>query len=201
MITINLLPESARKVRTVSLHDLPRSPLALVIGGALIGLWLVLAAAKGLYQTRLGQLKTRMQQLQPTQGEAEALRASVDTLRTQQQLYQRISQARSQWARSLNALSDVVPDGLWLRELVIEPKEKVEFKGSIVAQGGEEMVRLRRLVQDLKSDPRFLMPGWDLQIDSIKSVPDGQIEVLEFAMTYNPAQRQPARKPSTKKKR
>jgi len=172
----------------------------LVIGGALIGFWLVLMAAKGLYQIRLGQLKTRIQQLQPKQAEAETLRTSVETLRTQHQLYQRITQARSQWARSLNALSDVVPDGVWLRELVITPTEKVELKGSVVAQGGEEMVRLRRLVQDLKADPRFLMPGWELQIDSIKSVPDGQIEVLEFAMTSSPAQRQPASKPGKKRR-
>lgn len=199
MITINLLPELARKPNPTSLQQFPRSPLAIGLIGCLLGLSVLLLGAKGVLQARLKGLTTRLQQQQPQKAQADALRASVNALRDRNELYQRLHRERSDWTQRLSALVDVTPDGVWLTDFEFDPDEGLTLQGSAIGSGGEEMVRIRRFVQDLRSHPAFAALIKDVQIESIKSALDGDVEIVKFSLTGQLSQA-PAKKPKGSKR-
>lgn len=194
MITINLLPESFRKPKTNSLQQFPRSPLAIGLVGCLVGVWVLLFGTQLVLRARLKVLTARVHQQQPQKTEAEALRASVSALRDQHDLYQRLSRERSDWTQRLSAISHVTPDGVWLTDFAFDPDEGLKLQGSAVGNGGEEMIRVRRFVQDLRSHPAFASLIKDVQIESIKSVLDGDVEIVKFVLTAQ-SSAAPAKKP------
>lgn len=183
MITINLLPESARKPQTTSLQQFPRSPLAIGLVGCLLGLSVLMLGAKVVLQARLRGLTATLQQQQPQKAQAEAVRASVTALQDRDKLYQRLSRERSDWTQRLSALAEMTPDGIWLTDFAFDPDEGLALQGAAIGNGGEEMIRIRRFVQDLRSHPAFAALIKDLQIESIKSVLDGDVEIVKFALT------------------
>lgn len=194
MITINLLPESARKPQTTSLQQFPRSPLAIGLVGGLIGVSVLLLGAKVILQARLKGLTATLQQQQPQKAQAEAVRASVTALQDRYKLYQRLSRERSDWTQRLSALADMTPDGIWLTDFAFDPEKGLTLQGAAIGNGGEEMIRIRRFVQDLRSHPAFAALIKDVQIESIKSVLDGDVEVVKFALTGQLSQPPPKTK-------
>ena len=183
MIRINLLPEAYRKTSTATIQPLYRSPLAilivvlLILGGA--GLWGTFIIRQAQYQ----QLQAKQKRLESKYQELTELLGIVQKLQSEQTVLDRLVRGRSQWARSLNRLSDTTPDGVWFTDLSLDPMKGLIIQGSAVSQGGEEMVRIGRLVQDLKVDPDFSSAIRDVQIESIKSVQEKEIDVIEFTLT------------------
>lgn len=183
MITINLLPSAYRKPKANSLQQLPRSPLTLVVVGFLVLTTAGLLVFKGIQHARVVRLKIQIDRLSNAQAEASKLLQTVQHLREQYSMYQRLNRDRSQWAKRLNAVSDVLPDGIWLTDLSYEPsRNSMTVEGSAVGGGGDEMIRIGNFVQALKTHPNFSSIAKDVQIESIKSIPDGEIEVVEFEL-------------------
>lgn len=189
MITINLLPEAYRKAKATTLQELPRSPLAILLVMVLVGLGLCFGGVVQVRKARLAQLTSRLQQLQVKKTAIDSLKTAVQQLRDQQQAFERLSHERSQWAQYLNRLSDVTPEGVWYMDLSLDILQKgLTLRGLAVSQSGEEMVRIGRLVQELKADPTFSHAVKNIQIESIKSAQDqdqekeGQIELVEFTI-------------------
>ena len=182
MITINLLPEAYRKAESSSIQQFPRSPLALLAAGVLVGIWLALLAVQGIRQVQLARLTARFQQLKPQKTAVDELNASTKALRDQRAVFQRLDRERSQWASRLNVLSTVTPEGMWFTELSLDQQQKLILQGSAIARGGEEMAYLSRLVQDLKADPGFTSVVKEIQIESIKNVQEGEIELMQFTL-------------------
>ena len=183
MITINLLPESYRKPKASPIEQLPRSPLTLIVVGGLVGVTALLGVVWQIRQAHAAVLAGQLNSLQPKKMEVDKLMAAVQTLRDQHAVYGRLRDARSRWALLLNALSDVTPEGVWFTDLSVDQQRGLTIQGSAIGGGGEEMVRIGRLVQDLKADPRFTALVQDTQIESIKSLQDGEIEVISFTLT------------------
>jgi len=183
MIGINLLPESYRKPPSSPVQRFHRSPLMLLVLGTMAGLVLFLVGIMQIRQARFGQLTARIQQLESQKTVVDELRAAVQKLRDQQAVFQRLGYERSQWARRLNLLSDLIPAGVWFTDLSLDQLRGLVIQGSAMSEGGEEMVRIGRLVQDLKVDPVFSAMVRDVQIESIKSVQEKEIEMVEFTLT------------------
>jgi len=183
MITINLLPETYRKSPASSVQRFHRSPLMLLVVGTMAGLVLFLSGVMQIRQVRLAQLTARIQHLEPQKAVVDELRTTVQKLRDQQEVFQRLGHERSQWARRLNLLSDLIPEGAWFTDLSLDQLRGLVIQGFAIGRGGEEMVRIGRLVQDLKADPVFSAMVRDVQIESIKSVQEKEIELVEFTLT------------------
>ena len=182
MITINLLPEAYRKPRVSSIQQFPRSPLAMLATGVLVGMWLLLLAVQGIRQVQVARLTARLQQLKPQQTSIDELNASMKTLRDQHAAFQRLDHERSQWASRLNVLSNVTPEGMWFSELSLDRQKTLILHGSAIARGGDEMAYLSRFVQDLKADPGFSSVVKEIQIESIKSAQEGEVELMQFTL-------------------
>lgn len=194
MITINLLPEGRRTSAASPLQQFHRSPLVLVgvIGmAAVTGLLLLLRTVR---QQQLTRLTARVQQLEAKKNDVNALKTALQQFREQQASYQGLAEGRSRWARRLNVLSDVLPDGVWLTGLTLDPANGLVIQGAAVEQGEEVMAQIGRLVQALKDDPDFSQAVRDVQIESIKSTREGDLDVTQFALICEMARASAGRK-------
>ena len=183
MILVNLLPEAYRKPKVAPIQQFHRSPLALLFGAALLSSLILLGLLFQMHQAHLAGLTSRLRQLEPRKAAVDQLQTSIRALQNQQDVFARLMRERSRWARYLNTLSDAVPNGVWFTDLSFDPLKGLVIQGSAINQGGEEMVRIGRFVQDLKSDTAFAVTFQDIQIESIKSVQDQEMELVEFTLT------------------
>ncbi len=183
MITINLLPGSYRKPKESSVHQLARSPLAFLAAVGMIGIVLLLVMATRLHRVRLAAIEGQLQQVRSRKASVDALVASIQGLRDQKVSLERVIKSRSQWARHLNQLSNVTPEGVWFTDLLVDVEKGLVIQGAALGHGGEEMVQIGRLAQDLKTDPALSAAVRDIQIQSIESVQDKETEVIKFTLT------------------
>ena len=183
MLTINLLPESYRQPVTSPMQQFHRSPLALALAGVMVGCAALLFAGMQMRQTTLAGLDGRMQQVAAKKAAVDGLNSLLKDLREQHAVFERLSHARSQWAHHLNVLSNVTPEGVWLTDFALDPEKGLVIQGSALAQGGQEMVRITKLVDGLKSDVRLAQALQNIQIESIKRMKQDQLDVVEFTLT------------------
>ncbi len=184
MIKINLLPDSYRKPSASSASQLARSPLALLILGTMAAMVVLLVTTTNISRARLAIVQAKLAQLEPRKGQMEVLVKSVQQLRDQKAVFEQLIQSRSQWARHLNCISDVTPGGVWFTDLQIDPDKGLTLQGSAITEGGEEpMMQIGRFAQDLKSDKAFSSAVHDIQIQSIETTQDSDVEVVRFTLT------------------
>lgn len=183
MTTINLLPESYRKPKESSLLLFVRSPLAFLIGALLAGLVGFLLLGSRLRRDTLNRLQVHIQQVEGSRAAVEQLAASVQKLREQKATLEQVIKSRSRWARHLNRLSDSTPQGIWFTDLLLDSDKGLVIQGSAIGKGGEEMVQIGHLAQELMADPGFSATVKDIRIQSIESVQEREVEVIKFTLT------------------
>ena len=181
MLKINLLPESSGRSSRAALQQLPRLPIAkiLAVGLVLFPLLLWLPTALGRYE--LKRLTAAIKRLEPKQQELERLQQSLGGLRAQESAF-RILRGQRVWAKRLNTLSDLTPDGIWLSDLLLDFEKGLTIQGFAIGQGGSETGSIGRLVQSLKDSPDFASATKDIQIESIKRTQDRDVELLQFTL-------------------
>lgn len=190
MLKINLLPESARKAGLSPIEQLHRMPLIWIAVALMVVVALSLVVRVGIGHRALAELNAKIQVLQPKKLEVDQIQRLLSRLRAQETAFHGLKKGQGLWSKRLNVLSNVTPDGVWFTELTLNPTQGLMIQGSAIEQGGSEMVNVGRLVQDLKADPDFASAVKDIQIESIKRVQDGAIEVVQFTLAC--ALREPA---------
>jgi Tfp pilus assembly protein PilN len=180
MITVDLLPESYKKERPSQIQQFHRSPLALLFIVILAGSWLLLTGFASFRQFRINRLTHKAKALSAKYSKAQSLKNSVEELQNQRSVFQKLEKDRTHWANRLSAISSITPDGIWLTELSYDPQKEFSVQGSAVGQRGQEMVSIGRFVQDFKSSPELASLSANLQIESIKTRQDKEVEVVEF---------------------
>ena len=184
MLKINLLPEGARKAALSPIEQFHRTPLMWILVGAMAAFPASLLIPLYLRRTQLQELSGRIQALQPKKLEVDQLQRFLQQLRAQAAAFQGLEKGESRWAKRLNRLSDVTPDGVWFTELSLDQTKGLVIQGSaMVGQGGSETASVGRLVQDLKADPDFASAAKDIQIESIKRTQDKEVEIVQFTLT------------------
>jgi Tfp pilus assembly protein PilN len=182
MLRINLLPESARKAALSPIEQFHRTPLMWIVLGMMILLLVSLGVPIPIRRQRLQQINAKIQALEPKKLEVDRLQQSVQELRAQEAAFQGIGKGRRLWSKRLNTLSDVTPEGVWFTDLAFDQVKGLVIQGSVIGEGGSEMVGVGRLVQDLKADADFASAIKDIQIESIKRVQDRETEIVQFTL-------------------
>jgi|GEM_PF-1472672 len=183
MITINLLPESTQRTTSFPIEELYRAPLFQMVVAALVLFAGSLFIPIVLAQRELQRLNTKIEVLQPKKAGIDQLQQFLQHLRAQETAFQGVNKKARLWAKRLNTLSNVTPDGVWFTELDFGELKGLIVQGSVIAEGGDEMSRVGRLVAQLKADPNFASAIKDIQIESIKRIQDKDIEIVEFTLT------------------
>jgi hypothetical protein len=182
LLTINLLPEGARKTTLSPVEQFHRTPLMWLAAGLLVAGALVPLLPMAVRQRQMKRLNITMQALTPKKVQVEQLRQYLQELREQEAAFRWLGKGQGLWAQRLNLLSNVAPDGVWYRELALDQTSGLVIQGSAIGQGGAEMTLVGRLVQDLKANPDFSSAVKDIQIESVTRVQDGEIEVVQFTL-------------------
>lgn len=183
MITVNLLPEAYRKPKASSIEPFYRSPLAILVAVTMASAVALLWSVSLVRERQRAVLQAKLKELQTKKTAADELKATVQQLQNHQVTLQQLTRERSSWSKNLNRLSDATPDGVWFTDLSLDQQKGLVIQGAAVGQGGEEMVRIGRLVNELKADPMFSAVVKDVQIESIKSVQEKELEIVEFTLT------------------
>ena len=183
MITINLLPESYHKAAAAPIPQLHRSPLVLIVAAIVLALTMLLALARQVRQMQLSPLTEQLRQLQPKRVEVERLRLALAQLRHEQTTFEGLRPGESAWAMRLNELSDATPEGIWLTTVSLDPVHGLVIEGAALGDEGQEMAKIGQFVQSLKDQPAVASTVREIQIESIKSVKDGDIEITLFTVT------------------
>jgi Tfp pilus assembly protein PilN len=182
MLTINLLQAGARRTGSAALQQLHRMPLVWVALALLVAIPLALLVPIYVNRHQLTRLTAGIQALEPKQRELDALRRLVQDLQAEEAAFRSLRREPVLWARRLNILSDLTPDGLWFTDLTLDRAKGLVIQGSAVGRQGSDMVSVGRLVQDLKAAPEVLAAVKDIQIESIKRVQEREVEVVQFTL-------------------
>jgi len=183
MLHINLLPETVRKAGPSTLEQFHRTPLMGIAAALLIAAPLSIWIPIQLKRYQLRQLNAKIQVLQPKKADVDQLQQFLQKLRAQQAAFQGLGKSQNLWSRRLNTLSDLTPDGMWFTELTLDPVKGLMIRGSAIGQSDPELVSITKLVQGLKADADFASAMKEIQIESIKRVQEGSVEVAHFGLT------------------
>ena len=185
MIEVNLLPPELRKRESRVTIPIPRESLYLVGGSVIIFLLLIhliLMGALATKKVKYLSLNMEWQKILPDKKKIDTLKEDqktiIDKIRSIDKLTKK---GRISWAKKLNILSDVVPQGVWLRRINFSGSELM-IEGSSVSIKGEEVILVNKFASAIKNNVDFSSDFQDLEVSSIKRRQIKNIEVADFVL-------------------
>ena len=190
MIDINLIPDEKgrrRKRRGIlpAGFVLPREVVIGLVGGflVLLALWHVLLQM--VIVVKYVQLKSQQSRWEGVISEKKEVDLVIKELRARQERVKAIESIKGGvdifWAEKLQAISDVLLRGVWLRRFALEDGN-VLINGSAVSKHKLEMISVHNFVAKLKEDPSFMKGISAVELESIKSRKVGEISVADFVI-------------------
>lgn len=189
MIRLNFIPAQARTQRTNLVgEDFGGVPGEIILGGivalagflvlvhvALAGVAVYKLARHKILEVRWGSLGADRQAYDEVTRELSGLQLKMNTLRP-------ITSAQGlDWARLLNELSDSVPKGVWLREVVYD-KSSFTIYGSSVSKVKNEMVEAGNFVAAIKEQPSIRENFAGVDVDSIQRRENTSVSIADFSL-------------------
>lgn len=177
MLKINLLPEGARPTTISTVEQFHRAPLLWIVFAiaVLIPLWHWTMINSRRRQVE--QLTAKLQVLEPRQAAVDQLQHKLQQLRAEETAFRGMKQGQGGWAKRLNILSDATPEGIWYTELLLDHTKGLVIQGSSIGGAGPT-----KLVEQLKESPDFMAAIKNVQIESLKTIPEGELEVVQFTL-------------------
>ncbi len=193
LLRINLLPGDRRRLTRSPVEQFHRTPLMWLLAGLMVVSLVGLIGMTQWQGRQVARLRARVDALQPREARLDHLAKDTANLRAQEGALSGLESEQVQWARRLNIISDVLPDGMWFDEFMLDQAQGLVIRGAALAEGvgGASQGHVGRLVQQLKDDAAFRTGLGDIQIESIKRDQDGDIELVRFTITASPAKGAP----------
>jgi hypothetical protein len=189
MIKLNFIPEYARKrgggfleegVGGVAAESILGGVIAffglIVLGHVLLaGMTLYKMANYKMIEARWSAMGADKKAYDEITGELGKLQAKMNSLRPI------TSAGQVPWARLLNDVSDSVPKGVWLREILFENGTLAVY-GSSVSKMSNEMVEAGNFVAALKKTYTIKEHFLGMDIDSIQRRQNMAVAVADFSL-------------------
>ena len=199
MIEINLLPEELRKKEKIKL-DLPEVLVFKILSVILIVVISaqILLSTFAVYQKiEFMRTKKAAETLISEDHEIAARKAQTLAMSNHLKEIRAMTERKFLWAVLLNALSDSMTKGVWLRSLSVatlvadEPvskkKEKIQkrrilnLEGSVIGSGQETAI-IGKFIQQLKESPRFGEWFEDIKLSTINQKKIKDFDVYDFVL-------------------
>jgi hypothetical protein len=189
MIKLNFIPEQQRKQRAGIVGEDFGGVPGEVIAGIFVALvaFFILAhtalaavsvyklASHKLLEARWNSMAADKKICDEVADELKKLQAKTNSLRPI------TSVAQIHWARFLNEVSDSVPKGVWLREVLFE-RGSVAIYGSSVSKMKTEMVETGNFVAALKEKSSIKESFTGVDIDSIQRRENTSVSIADFTL-------------------
>ena len=183
MLKVNLLPEAARKTTLSPIEQFHRTPLMWAILALVVVIPVVLWMPMQRHDQQLQRLNNTIHMLEPKRAEVERLQQALEQLRIQDAAFRGMQKGQGIWSKRLNTISNVTPDGVWFTDLALDEVKGLVIQGSAIGQADPELANVTHLAQALKADADFASAFKDINIESIRTVPEGDIEIVQFTLT------------------
>lgn len=195
MVQINLLPLTAKEERKVRPEmKLRLRPLIFLLTGLLLSIllvWIMLEIRLSSQGREILRFDEQLKDLGVTLQKSDNLRQDRERLMRNLEFFGRNIKREILWAENLNRLSDLVPAGIWLKNIVLDTKEedslhkyvRLDINGSAVSIQGEEMIDLiGRFMAALNKDELFSKQFSEINLLSSKRSKIGNIEIMDFKL-------------------
>ncbi|MBF0532939.1 MAG: PilN domain-containing protein [Candidatus Omnitrophica bacterium] len=190
MIDINLVPPQSRRKKRKNGAGGFQIPPEIVIGAG-GGLVLLLVAAHVILLfinltelARQGQLNAQWTALQPRKKKVDAVLAELRQMQSTQRAVQAILKKEEvTWAQRLNIISDVLPRGVWLRQINLSPEHILFVQGSALTLESQEMINVHTLAANLKKNEYFINGFAAVELGSIERRKIMNTEITDFVIT------------------
>ncbi len=189
MININLIPLALRKKSGGGLSvlsiNIPQEILLGVAGGVvflILTVHLVLGAWWLMTAGHLSLEKLQWQKVASDKNELDAISGKSRELRKKINAISDMAVKKTLvWSPKLNAISDALPRGLWLRKMVLD-KSSLTMEGSAVSKNHDEITNVGNFVSALKKNEVFMKDFSSLEVNSIQRGKRNSIEVADFTV-------------------
>jgi len=189
MININLIPPALRKKSGAGLSilsiNIPQEILFGVGGGVvflILTVHLVLGAAWLMAAGHLSLDKLQWQKVASDKNELDDISSKSRELRKKINAIADMAVKKTLvWSPKLNAISEALPRGLWLRKMVLD-KSSLTMEGSAVSKNHDEITNVGNFVSVLKKDEAFMKDFSSLEVNSIQRGKRNSMEVADFTV-------------------
>lgn len=189
MIKLNFIPEQQRPQRAgIVGEEFGGVPGEVIVGAllALIGLFIFMhTALAGVSVYKIAShkiLEVRWNSMAADKKVCDGIADELKGIQTRMNSLRPItSVSQIHWARLLNELSDSVPKGVWLREILFE-RGSMAIYGSSVSKMQTEMVETGNFVAALKEKSTFKEGFTGVDIDSIQRRENAAVSIADFTL-------------------
>lgn len=209
MIHINLLPEELRRKEPPKLHlpEIPIKKTLIGIGLALVALQVALSLLALFFGLRAVSVQREIDRLKIETKSTQDLKAKTSDAEGKIQKIRQMTEKKFYWTSLLNAISESMTKGVWLRSLSLEdvtadPKKSskkasakknpakkatgevvraLKIEGSVMAPG-QETAFIGRYVKALKEHPYFAELFMDAQLAGINQRKIKDFDVYDFTL-------------------
>jgi len=133
----------------------------------------------------IGQLTAHQsvwQKLAPDKAALDAITDESKDIKNKMNLIQGLTTKKAiLWAPKLNAISDALPRGLWIRDMTLD-KTGLSIEGSVVSKTRNEINNVGLFIADLKKNDAFMKGFASLEVSSIQSSKTNAVEVTDFTV-------------------
>lgn len=190
MIDINLVPDQLRKRRrsdffSGGVFNIPREVLV-GIGGGIIALLLLIDGlvfvGKIIKFLEYQHVKSKWQTMLPEKTMMDSVKQNLQEVQKEVKAIKDIMEGQSSsWSQKLNALSDGLPKGVWLRKITLNDKQ-LFIEGSTVSQGQSEIINVGNFVSNMKKDAQFINDFESIEVDYVQSRKTEGLQISDFTI-------------------
>lgn len=189
MIKLNFIPEQQRQQGAgIVGEDFGGVPGEVIVGifaavaALLIFMHIALAGVMVYRLTAHKILETRWNSMATDKKFCDSIADELKIIQTRMNSLRPITSVPDlHWARLLNEISDSVPKGVWLRELLFE-KGSLFIYGSSVSKMQTEMVDTGNFVAALKEKPGIKSSFAGVDVDSIQRRENTAVSIADFTL-------------------
>ncbi len=190
MIDINLIPQALRKNSQSNLNainiNFPKEILVGVGVGVillLVSVHLLLGIVWVVDAWRLSSYKARWEQVLPDKSVLDGIYKESSELRNKtSMLAEMTTKISAPWAPKLNAISDAVTRGLWIKKMALVDKVGLTIEGSVVSKNKSEVNNVDKFLSALRENELFMKGFSSLEVNSIQRGKNNAVEVTDFTV-------------------
>ena len=196
MVQINLLPDVTKKKQRIKVElKLALGPIVFFLFALLltiIAVWTMLGMQLSGKQKELSKLDEQLKTLKFTLEKQDELRKDKERLLRKAEFADRHLKRKVLWAKNLNRLSNLLPAGIWLKNVVLHTKKagrlniykKLDISGSAASLQSEEMIAsIGAFMTALKKDEVFSEQFSEIKLLSSQRSKAGEIEIMDFKLS------------------
>ena len=185
---------------------MPVGPIFVIFMGSIVGIYLFFVLFILAENLALKSLQSQWNKILPVKKDVDLIKNKITEINNKIVLFNKLSKDRALWSKRLNALSDSMIPGVWLRRIyqsertvqsskekgqgknkkVVEEKKLIKYmviEGSCIAKNHDETAIVGKFIKSLKSNADFFGDFSDIELGTMQSSRQDNAEVFDFELT------------------